>query len=237
MRVSLGTVLLLLPLVSTACRYDNPAADATPQKVTANETGAVAIAETPTALKVQLRELTDAEKKVLDEIEDFLKTYTGNGVYNYGSIDRFIVGVRQDVKGIHDFAEKMPKENAYQRLRRNAALAYPDTYFKGQVEDETEVTARGLMGEFLEKMGVDPKTAETPDDINDIKTLVTSDLLFQVDRNIHTLKRIIEEDQLPGTKVAFKGGITLSLVREIRERKSPVPYGAKLSSPPLLATP
>jgi len=231
MRVSSGIVFFLIPLTSAACIKPDREVTLPKHSITRN----IDAIETPSTPR--LRELTDVEKKALDEIEDFLTKYTGNGVYNYGSIDRFIVGVRQDVKGIHDFAEKMPKENAYQKLRRNAALAYPDTLFKGQVEDETEGTARGLMGEFLEKMGVDPKTAETPDDVTDIKTLVTSDLLFRVDRNIHTLKRIIEEDQFPGTTVTFKGGISLSTVSSARKRDTAVPEGVELISPNLVAKP
>ena len=248
---------LVLPFTS-ACRNNSEPQKVTTPQVIIEIIDVTANSETPLVTKPKLQDLTDEEVKVLDAVETFLKTYTGNGAYNYGSIDRFLAGLREDPKGIiNDAREKLEQADAKRKTKQNNAkekekaesdyakaksdLDYAEKYGKkalGFFENigvTNQVNKRGTqqIKEFLVEMGVDPKTADIQDDTDSDdansddadrikKPLVTRDILLEFKKNAHALKRLIEREQLPGTKVAILN-IDLKLVASVRKREQIVP--------------
>lgn len=169
------------------------------------------IAKGEKVLPLKLRELTDKENKMLDEMEDFLKTYTGNGSYNYGSIDRFLEGLRCDPVGILAGVEN-EKERQYAEDYINKKLNFVT---RKLVADKINEKGKKKIEEFFKEMGVDPKTADSPDE-SEIKEYVTRDILLKFGDNARALKSMMEKDH--GRKIAFKNGIDLKLLSFVRER-------------------
>ena len=248
---------LVLPFTSACKDNTEPQKVITPQVIT-GIVDATANSEIPPVTELKLKELTNEEIKVLDAVESFLKTYTGNGAYNYGSIDRFLAGLRVDYRGIIDGArEKLEQADAKRKTKQNDAKAkkeaesnyakaksdldYVEKYEKkalGFFENmgvTNQVNKRGTqqIKEFLVEMGVDPKTADIPDDADSDdadsdaadsikKPLVTRDILLKLGDDVRVLKKLIEREQLPGTKVAILN-IDLKLVASVRKREQIVP--------------
>ncbi len=233
MRTSLRTALILPLFFISGIGNSRTTTDNTipPDQVIEKNIESSTIPETGSITRPKLRELTDAENRALDEIEDFLNKYTGNGAYNYGSIERFLEGLVVDYKAVREEADTMP--DGYEKV---LALEYaekgPEQFWGTRRVVMNEIRRKGTeqITEFLKTMGVDPRTEEAPDQ-GENKTLVTKRILLQFRFNAETLRRIIERDQLPNTRVIFPGGIKGTLVGFVRERKHAVPDGASIISP------
>ena len=210
MQVPRTAILCVIPFVLPACNRDSKITPF-PKSVGIVENAGITKAEESSLLK--LRELTDLEKKMLDEMEDFLKTYTGNGTYNYGSIDRFLEGLRCDPAGILAGAEN------------DTERQYAEDYINNRLNPITRnIVARRInekgkkkIEEFFKEMGVDPKTVDSPDE-SEVTKYVTREILLKFGDNARALKSIMEKDH--DTKVAFKNGIDLKLLSFVRERNA-----------------
>lgn len=167
-----------------------------------------------------LKELQEVEKKAIAEAEIFLKTYTGNGNYNFGSINRFIKGLLIDYDTIHEEAKTL------KGINRLAAMAYPKDYFllpgsAKLVAKEIEKRGRTGMTFFLgEEMGVDPKTGEV-EDKSEIKVFVTKPKLYEFAKHAHIIKNMVNRSLPLGKEMIFKAGISLKILSELKAGRLP----------------
>lgn len=175
---------------------------------------------------LKLKELQEIEKKAIAEAEIFLKTYTGNGNYNYGSINRFIEGLKIDYDTVHEEAKTLSG------IERLAAMAYPKNYFllpgsSKLVAEEIAIRGRKSISSFLDKeMGVDPKTGEVEDN-SEIKNYVTKPKLEEFAKNAHIIKNMVNRALPPDQEMVFKDGISIKILNSLRERKLPKEIGIK----------
>ncbi len=169
---------------------------------------------------LHLKELQDIEKKAIAEAEIFLKTYTGNGNYNYGSINRFIKGLQVDYDTVHEEAKTL------EGINKLAAMAYPKDYFllpgsSKLVAKEIETRGRKSISSFLNnEMGVDPKTGEVEDN-SEIKNYVTKPKLYEFAKNAHIIKNIVNRTLPPDKEMIFKDGISIKILSSLREGRFP----------------
>lgn len=173
---------------------------------------------------LKLPKLTQEENRILDEMEDFLRRYTGNGKFNYGSIPRMIEGLKHDYKAVHEEAQSMSG------LRRRAALRYPNNRFGrvyGKIQGEIASRAYTEITHELRTFKVDPNTANKPDNAP-ITNFVTKGALDRFTWNSYRLddmsKKYLPADQ----KVIFPDGISIEAIRFIRSRE----IGKELGIPP-----
>ncbi len=177
-----------------------------------------------TSISVQAeRIMSDEERKALDYMEDFLgpDKYTGDGKYSYGSVSRFIEGLKRDYATVNKEGQSMTG------IRGRAARAYPNTVFKADVEAEIERKGRARVSSFLNDMGVDPKTSEKPDKAK-IKNYVTKPVLEEFGKSTRTIKSMLEKDLPEGKKITFPDGISLDIVKHIKSGKTELPEGVKI---------
>ena len=169
---------------------------------------------------LSLKELQEKEKKAIADAEIFLKTYTGNGNYNFGSMNRFIEGLKLDYKTIHEEAKTL------KGIDKLAAMAYPKDYFllpgsAKLVAKEVEKRGRKSLTFFLEEeMGVDPKTGKIEDN-SEIKIYVTRPKLEEFARNAHIIKSMVNRTLPPGKEMSFKEGISMKILNSLKEGKIP----------------
>ena len=176
--------------------------------------------ETENVTLLSIKELQEKEKKAIVDAETFLKTYTGNGNYNFGSIKRFIEGLKLDYKTVHEEAKTL------KGIDKLAAMAYPkdSIFLPGSaklVAKEVEKRGRKSLTFFLEEeMGVDPKTGEVEDN-SEIKVYATKPELEKFARNAHIIKSMVNRILPSGKEMLFKGGISMEILDSLKKGKLP----------------
>lgn len=172
----------------------------------------------------KLPKLTQEENKTLDEMEEFLIKYTGNGKFNYGSMPRMLEGLKYDYKAVHEEAQSM------RGLRRKAALRYPNNllgFVHRKVQREIGAKAYTEMTLELQFFRVDPNTASEVDNAP-IKHFVTKDELDKFTRNSYLLDDMSKKYLPSSKKVIFPDGITIRAIQFIRSREIGIPPGGKI---------
>ena len=169
---------------------------------------------------LSIKELQEKEKKAIEDAEIFLKTYTGNGNYNFGSINRFIEGLKLDYETVHEEAKTL------KGIDKLVAMAYPKNYIflpgsAKLVAKEIEKRARKSLTFFLgEEMGVDPKTGEVEDN-SEINVYVKKPILEEFARKAHIIKNMVNRTLPPGKEMLFKEGISMKILNSLKEGKIP----------------
>lgn len=224
-------VLKLLPIflvagaVGTGAKYTRTQGESDPSILApAQETQEAKIKDITTAFT-----LTQEEIKALNEMEAFLKTYTGDGNYSYGSINRFIEGLKRDYKTVREEAKNRKGDE------KAALEAYPNNTLIKKLLIQQGITKNGKarITSFLEEMGVDPKTGEKPDSC-EIEKYVTKPVLEQFGKNVRTIKEAIEKRLGPNKRAAFKDGINLKVVQFMKDCKAGLPPSVEIVDAPQL---
>lgn len=184
---------------------------------------------TPQASKVEdispLRnpELTPSVLKALGEMDKFLEKYTGNGRFNRGTKPRLIEGLKVDYVGIKEAAKSKNE------FSRKIADKYPNNIglFNTLVRSEVERTANKELDESLAKYGVDPNTANCPDNAPVTHKVTRSEL-----HNFRDNRQILDEwwnVAIPNGKVIIlKEGISREAIKHIMEKRPGLPPGAEI---------
>ena len=169
-------------------------------------------------------ELAPEVKQALDEIEIFLQKYTGNGKFNYGSINRFVEGLKKDYKAINEEGKDMTGVEGI------AARNYPNNFFQWMntmVEKEVEKRATTEVSSELAKFGVDPATAKNPDSAL-VTNYVTKAELNKLKDNIHIVMGSLNKSLPKDKKLVCKEGMTQEIVIFLREGQAGIPPGTEL---------
>ncbi len=172
----------------------------------------------------KLPPLTDKEKKALDDMENFLTKYTGNGKLNFGTIDRLIEGLVHDYDAIHEEGQKMrgPKRFFIRRYPNNLSnLVY------NRIQNEVANRAYAELSTKLLNMGVDPNTALNRDN-SPIAHYVTKRELDKLENNMPVFEAMEKKYLPPNKKLVFREGISIEAIRYVRSRSLGVPPGAKI---------
>ncbi len=177
----------------------------------------------------KLPKLTQEENKILDEMEDFLTKYTGNGKFNYGTIPRMIEGLKHDYEAVHQEALSMPR-GLIRGMPRRAAMRYPDNRsgrVYGKIQGEIANQAYAGITHELSVFRVDPSTANEPDNAP-ITRFVNKRDLDRFTWNSYRLddmsKKLLPENK----KVIFPGGFSIEAAQFIRSRKIGIPPGGEI---------
>lgn len=176
----------------------------------------------------KLPQLKGEEKKALDEMEDFLTKHTGNGKFDYGTVNRVIIGLQHDYRAIHQEGRHM------RGFAGMAARRYPNNLFRKAYYGVQEEVARRAYIELdndLRYFGVDPNTAKTPDNAP-IRTMVTRAEVERFRDNSYLIDAMSKRFLPPNKKIVFKDGITLEAIRFIKSRTLGIPPGAEIVEMP-----
>lgn len=175
----------------------------------------------------KIPDLTPEESKALNEAEDFLKKYTGNGKFNYGTIPRLIEGLTQDYDGIHEEART---RKGLGLLQRNIAKNYPNNsieYLNERVRKEVASRGSAEISQKLSEFGVDPSTANKPDDSPNVN-LVTKEKLDKFDVNFRILSKMLRKSLPPDKRVILREGFNLDAAKSIQGKNPGLPPGAEI---------
>ena len=172
----------------------------------------------------KLPPLTDQENKALNELENFLTKYTGNGKLNFGTIDRLIQGL------IHDYDAVNQEGQGMRGLKGFAARRYPYNRSRivyNKIQNEVANRAYAELSNKLFNMGIDPNTACNPDNA-EIKHLVTRRELEKLETIMPVLEKLEKKYLPPNKKLVFRQGPSVEGVRFIRSRSIGIPPGAEI---------
>lgn len=173
--------------------------------------------------------IPEQEKQVLNDMKVFLKTFTGNEKFNYGTIWRMLEGVVLDYTGIKREARNDPTLSSSDL---DAALKYPKNFLgfvNAAVKAKVRSKARAKMVNSLTETGVDPDTEKKPDKVRITKYVTIADLDTYRD-NVKIFKAILNRTvTVPdGKKIVFKEGISIEAIDHVLEGKEGLPPGAEI---------
>ena len=226
MKILRTVPFLFAPIFAQAAL--NSSLDANPPKALSSEEPKKDNLFTNVGNIFKLSALTPAENKALDELEDFLTKYTGNGKLNHGTINRLIEGLKHDYETINEEAQKI--RGIKGMIGRKVARRYPNNIFqRNRFRIENEIVNKAY-SEFFEKLslnGTDPDTANNPDN-SPIDNFVTKPVLEKLESNKSVLEEMEKRYLPPNKKIIFRDGISIEAIRFIRSRSFGLPPGAKL---------
>jgi len=170
--------------------------------------------------------LTEEEKQAINYMEEFLTKYTGNGAYNYGSMTRFIEGLKLDYDAVYEEAKTR------EGTEKEALEAYPNNNFATKFLIQRGIAKRGKeqMSLFFKEIGVDENTINQPDE-SEIKNYVTKAELLEFGQHARALKSQRERKLPPGSTLAFKEGVSLSILEHIKSGKPGLPTSVEITKP------